>query len=151
MRRYVELAAEYYGLRVRLPGGQKLSDAAHTAAISGELHGLWSLLAYDTTRLENKPDKPNSPEPKAGEAESDGKAAKPAASADTASLSAAFGNPAIEAIAKIRDPQRRAAAQKLLGRMYAAMAKALGYVEHQGPETPNPGRTGGDRGTDVDR
>ena len=66
-------------------------------------------------------------------------------------ITSAFGTPAIEAIAKIRDPQRRAAAQKLLGRMYAAMAKALGYVQHQGPETPNPGRTGGDRGTDVNR
>ena len=88
MRRYVELAAEHYGLRVRIPGGQKLSEAAHTAAISGDLHGLWSLLAYNThaTCLENEQNGSKSPESKAEQGESDRTTAMRAASAETAPL-----------------------------------------------------------------
>ena len=129
LQRFVELSAKHYGFRVKLPSGHQWQEAVENTLVPFAQLTVAGVLLANTTRIESK---------REAAAESPGRQ---------------FYSATIDAVAKIRDPQRRAAAQKLLGQMYAAMAKALGDGQGESSEKPGSQRPGEGRhrGRDIDR
>ena len=137
MRRFVELSAEHYGFRARIIGGPEWMAASHNAMIPGHPDELRNLIIDNSMSTESEDRR--------------SKATEDNVMAEAAPKSAAVTSAAAEAVAKIKDPQRRAEAQQLLDGMRSAAAQQQRQDKSaERPMVDRPGG-GGDRGGDLDR
>lgn len=157
MRRFIEASAEQYGYRARMIGGPEWMKASHDAMDHRQTRGLQDFIEANTTREEGEQRRPK------GEAANTSKEADMAeANTNTTSTrlrrASELTGAASKAVSQIKDPERRAEAQRLLDTMRKNEAN-LQKAQRQGkdadrsttkPELKQP-VVRRDRGQDFER
>lgn len=127
MRRFIELSAEQYGFRARIPAGAEWVKASSEAMDFRQTKGLQDLIEHNTTEVQR--DERGSKHKAAQSSKEVDMAEATTSTRDTTATTlrkaSSVTAAASKAVAKIQDPRRRAEAQQLLDNMRRNEANLL--------------------------